>query len=175
MGHMYLHQEVADLRGELGRDILNCHPAEKDRGSLASMGQVIESGGKIGIADEAASCCAGEIRHRNCGMATVRPIHESKGDRMTQTRWKEGALGAVITRIFVPQDRGRKTRDACSAGTGEAVSVEATVGSRAGVPLMGVLVGHICHTEPCIEGGRDETSRTKIGLNDVFEFASKVH
>jgi hypothetical protein len=49
---MYLHQEVADIRDEFGRDILSRNPAQKNR-PLTRMGQVIEAGGKICIANKA--------------------------------------------------------------------------------------------------------------------------
>lgn len=175
MRQMYLLYEVADLRGKFSSDILSRYPAEENSRPLTRMGQVIEAGGKIGIANKASGRGAGEIRHGNRGMAPVRPIDECEGDGVAQTCGDEGALGAVITGILLQQNGGRKTRDAFSAGTSEAVSVETAVGSSTGVPLMGVLVRHVRHAYPGIEGVHDDTARAEIGLDNVFEFAFEVH
>ncbi len=175
MGQMDLHQKAAELRGKFSSDILSCSPAEENGRPLTRVGQVIEASGKVCIAYKTASCGAGEIRHGDCGTAPVRPIHEGKGNGVTQTLGKEGALGTVIAGILVQQDRSRKARDAVSAVTSKAISIEATVGLSAGVPLMRVMVGHIRHADPGIESAQYEAAGTEIGLDDVSEFSSEVH
>ena len=61
MGHMYFFQELAQFRRKFLQNILSSQAAEGDGGSLTRVGQVIEAGRKICVADETAGCGAGEV------------------------------------------------------------------------------------------------------------------
>ena len=61
MGQMYLFQEFAYFRGKFLQNILSSHPTEGDSGSLTRMGQVIEAGRKICVANKTVRCGAGEV------------------------------------------------------------------------------------------------------------------
>jgi len=61
MGQMYLFKELAYFRGKLLQNILSSHATEGDGGSLAGMGQVIEAGGKVCVANKTAGCGACKV------------------------------------------------------------------------------------------------------------------
>lgn len=61
MGQMYLLQELAQFRRKLLHHILNGNATEGDGGSLARMGQVIEAGRKVRVANKAAGCGSGKV------------------------------------------------------------------------------------------------------------------
>lgn len=61
MGQMYLFEELAYFRGKLLQNILSGDAAEGDGGSLSGMGQVVEAGGKVCVANKTAGCGASEV------------------------------------------------------------------------------------------------------------------
>ena len=61
MGQMYLFQELAEFRRKFLQNILSSQAAEGDSGSLTRVGQVIEAGRKVCIANETAGGGSGKV------------------------------------------------------------------------------------------------------------------
>ena len=129
------------------------------------MGQVIESGRKVGVANKTAGCGAGKVGDGNCAMVSVRSIDKGEDKGMAQARRKEGAFRAPITGIFVEQNGSGETSDAFSSSPGETVSVVASKCLCSSAPFMRVVLRRICHACPGAEGVRDEAARAKRGLH----------
>lgn len=123
MGQMDLSQSFAYFRRELLEHILSSQAAESNGGSLTRVGQIVEAGRKICIANETASGGSGKIRDSNRVMPSVRLINKGENKGMAHARRKEGTFRAPITRVFVQQNRSGKAPDTFRPSAGKGVSV----------------------------------------------------
>src|ERR1700732_4410011 len=139
------------------------------------MGQVVEAGWKVRVANKPARGGAGEVGDGDCGTSSVRSVDEGEDKGMTQACRKECASRGPITRIFVEKSGSGEAPKAFGSGTGKAVSVEPSIGLSSSVPFVRVMAGRICHAYPGAEGVRDEAARAERGLHKILEFISKVH
>src|ERR1700730_9717681 len=108
-------------------------------------------------------------------MAPVRLINKSENKGMTQARRKEGAFRALITRIFVQQNRSGETPNTFRSSTGKGISVVSPKCLSSSAPDMRVVAGRIRHAYPGAETINEEAARSKRGLHQVLELVSSVH
>src|SRR5262249_29213283 len=159
------------LRREFAKQVSGSGETKPDRGALSGVRSVVESRRKIAISHEPGSSRADKIRYRGHCMSRIGAIHKGERQRMRASHKEVVAAGRDITRIFVSDHAGCKTRSLKGHAFCKGIPIVSSECLRTLPPFRRVLRRSIAwrvrHANTGAERGSCEQAGIQIGFVQV--------